>query len=243
MRLGSIKLLRFRGITLEMHPSFYLLPIIVGVQGWADGGGHGVLQNWWAVALVYTCVVLHEFGHALTAIALGYPVRHIVLLPFGGMALLERQPRSPRAELLITMDGPMVNFAIVALCTLLLGGWPKDGLDAALPGSHLHSILKFLLTSNLMLGCFNLLPAFPMDGGRILRALLAFYFDYLRATRYAVIIGRFVAAAGILVALWLGAYMLVVLFVFILIVGHSEYQYLRRVEPPQSPPDVPPFLT
>jgi Zn-dependent protease len=185
-----------------------------------------------AVALVYTCVVLHEFGHALTARKLGIPVQHIVLLPFGGMALLGRLPRSPRAELLIVAAGPAVNFAIAGLALVLLGGWPTDLGGDVLPTFHGHDVLEFLLLANLVLGCFNLLPAFPMDGGRILRALLAIKLDYLRATRWALYIGRGVAVAGIVVALIYGAYLLAGLFTFILWIGKREYDLLIREETP-----------
>jgi Zn-dependent protease len=233
-----MKLFRFRGITLELHPTFYLLPLVVGAQGWVDEPHHpwrGLAQSLGAVALVYTCVVLHEFGHALTARRLGVPVQHIVLLPFGGMALLGRLPRSPREELLIVAAGPAVNFVIAGVALALLGGWPADLSDDTLPTTHLRDILEFLLISNLVLGCFNLLPAFPMDGGRILRALLAFKLDYLRATRWALNIGRCVAVAGIVVALLYHAYLLAALFFFILWIGRREYQFLLWEEAQTGP--------
>jgi Zn-dependent protease len=230
-----MKLFRFRGITLELHPTFYLLPLIVGAQGWMDEPDHpwrGLAQNLGAVALVYTCVVLHEFGHALTARRLGIPVQHIVLLPFGGMAMLGRMPRNSWAELLIVAAGPAVNFVIVGLCLALLGGWPADLGGDVMPTLHWHDILEFLLVANLVLGCFNLLPAFPMDGGRILRALLAFKLDYLRATRWALNIGRGVALVGIAVALLIKTYLLAALFIFILWVGKREYEQLNFEETP-----------
>jgi len=228
-----MKLFRFRGIALDLHPTFYLLPLVVGAQGWADNPddpGRGLAQSLGAVALVYTCVVLHEFGHALTARWLGVPVQHIVLLPFGGMALLGRLPRNSWAELLIVAAGPAVNFAIVGICLLLLGRWPVVGEEDLLPTFQLYDILVFLLLSNLVLGCFNLLPAFPMDGGRILRALLAFKLDYLRATRWALNIGRGVAGLGIVFALWTHSFLLAGLFVFILWIGKREYEFLVMEE-------------
>jgi Zn-dependent protease len=223
-----MKLLRFRGITLELHPTFYLLPLLVGWEGWSDGRWPGLAENLWAIALIYTCLVLHEFGHALTAQRLGLPVKHIVLLPIGGMALLQRMPRNPRTEMLITAAGPAVNFAIAGICLVLLRGWPPRLLQADHPTFHLLGVLRFLLLVNLGLGCFNLLPAYPMDGGRVLRALLAFRLDYLDATRWAVTIGYFVAGSGIVLALLYGLPTLVVLFVFILYIGNWEYRQLRR---------------
>lgn len=230
MPFGSMKLFRVGGISLELHPTFYLLPVIIAGQGWMDDGLRGVREGLLALALVYTCVVLHEFGHALTARKLGIPVRHIVLLPFGGMALLERLPRNPVKELLIIVAGPAVNFAIAGGCVIALGGWPTDMPDYIENSLSPSYPLYFLLVSNLSLGFFNLLPAFPMDGGRIVRALLAFKLDYLSATRYTVIIGRFVAVAGIALALLNGSFMLAALFVFILVIGTSEYRYVQREE-------------
>ena len=225
-----MKLLRFRGITLELHPTFYLLPLYVAWEGWRDGHWPGVAENLWAVALVYTCLVLHEFGHALTAQRLGLPVKHIVLLPIGGMALLQNMPRKPRTELLITAAGPAVNFAIAGISLVLLGGWPAGMEDVDHPTFHIVGVLKFLLLANLWLGCFNLLPAYPMDGGRVLRALLVYKLDYLDATRWAVIIGYFVAGSGIVIGLLYGLPMLVLLFLFILYIGNWEYRHLRREE-------------
>ena len=225
-----MKLLRFRGITLELHPTFYLLPLLIGWEGWHDGRWPGLAENLWAIALIYTCLVLHEFGHALTAQRLGLPVKHIVLLPIGGMALLQRMPRQPRTELLITAAGPAVNFAIAGICLVLLQGWPPHLLRADHPTFHLHGVLRFLLLANVCLGCFNLLPAYPMDGGRILRALLANRLNYLDATRWAVNIGYFVAGSGIVLGLLSGSLSLVALFLFILYAGNWEYRQLRREE-------------
>ena len=101
-----------------------------------------------------------------------------------------------------------------------------------MPTLRWHDILEFLLVANLVLGCFNLLPAFPMDGGRILRALLAFKLDYLRATRWALNIGRGVALVGIAVALLIKTYLLAALFIFILWVGKREYEQLNFEETP-----------
>ena len=233
-----MKLFRFRGITVELHPAFYLLPLIVGAQGWVGEPHHhwrGLAEALGGIALVYSCVVLHEFGHALTAQKLGIQVQHIVLLPFGGMALLGRMPRSPRAELLITAAGPAVNFVIAGLAFTLLGGWPADLADDSLPTTRWHDFLELLMLINLYLGCFNLLPAFPMDGGRVLRALLAYKLDYLRATRWALNIGRGVAVVGIVYSLWTGSYMLAGLFIFILWVGKREYEYLLMEEAQRWP--------
>jgi Zn-dependent protease len=227
-----MKLFRFRGITVEMHPTFYLLPLYVGVASWIDGGARSAVLNLLILALVYTCVVLHEFGHALTAIKLGVPVRYIVLLPIGGMALLSRMPRNPLAELLIVAAGPAVNFVIAGVSLLLLGGHVGDLSNFDLSVYTWPDTLRTLFVVNLSLGCFNLLPAFPMDGGRLLRALLALGGDYMKATRRAVIVGRVVAVIGIVYAVFTGQFVLIFLFTFILLMGGWEYKQLQREQIP-----------
>ncbi len=241
-----MKLFRCSGITLELHPTFFLLPLLVAVQGWADDDEYhlrGMGIYLFAFVLVYTCLVLHEFGHALTARRLGIPVRRIVLLPIGGMALMERIPRDPRAELLITAAGPLVNFVIAGICFVLVGGWPANANEEAVPTLHWFAIGNYLLVANVFLGCFNLLPVFPMDGGRVLRALLAFKLDYLRATRWALYVARVIAIVAIVAALWYGLFLLAALFLFILYVGKREYLQLLMDEAqvwPES--EIPPLL-
>jgi Zn-dependent protease len=221
-------LFRAFGITVGVHPTFFLLPVVLAFNTFGEYGWLGVRDVWWALLLVYTCVVLHEFGHALVARRLGVPVSHIIILPVGGVALLGRIPQYPRAELLIVAAGPLVNFVIAAVCFILLGHWPHD-IDDLNPASlRWHDLLGFLLIANLVLGCFNLLPAFPMDGGRLLRALLAYRYEYLRATWLAMIIGRICAGIGILYALYEGRYLLALLFTFILFLGNLEYLQLSR---------------
>jgi Zn-dependent protease len=230
MAFRSIPLFRVFGITLEVHPTFFLLPIVLALANYSDFGWRGIRDAWWALFLVYSCVVLHEFGHALVARRLGVPVSLIILLPVGGMALLGRIPRYPRAELLIVAAGPLVNFIIAAVCLTLLGHWP-DNIDELNPATlRWPDLLGFLAIANLALGCFNLLPAFPMDGGRLLRACLAYRYDYLRATYLAMMIGRVVAALGIIYAIFAGFYLLAILFGFILFLGDLEYNQLRREE-------------
>ena len=156
----------------------------------------------------FLCVTLHEFGHALTAQRFGVRVPHITLLPIGGVASLERMPDKPTQEFLIAIAGPLVNFAIAAivfpiiffsgnLTVMSLGnvGTILGGTEP--PG--VITVLLFLFYVNIALGIFNLLPAFPMDGGRVLRAILALGMSYVDATRIAVVVGRLMA---IIFALW-----------------------------------------
>ena len=185
MRL-SWKLGRVAGIDVYVHATFLLIFLVF--PGVFDGGPLSP-SNILLVFSVFGCVLLHEFGHALMARRFGIETRDITLYPIGGVARLERMPRAPGAELLIALAGPAVNFAIAAglLPLLLLGG---SELSSA---STMGLFLGMLLSVNLFLGLFNLVPAFPMDGGRVLRAMLSNWLGRLRATVIAARIGRVLA--------------------------------------------------
>jgi len=244
----SINLFRVFGIQLAVHWSFLLLLAYAAYLGWQDGGWAGAAASLLLIGLFFVCVILHELGHSLTARRFGVQVPRILLLPIGGMAEFDRIPRKPSEELLITVAGPAVNFAIAAVLFLAAGtpaGWP---LTADYPDS-LRGFLQLLMTWNLGMGLFNLVPIFPMDGGRIFRALLARRLPYLRATYLAAVVGK--ALSGTIV-LSLGVYVMIapllpakasppanvysllLLFTFIFIVGDAEYrQTLRREQEAQ----------
>jgi Zn-dependent protease len=224
----SINLFRVFGIQLAVHASFLLLLAYYGYEGWREGGLPGLV---WSVALIvlfFVCVILHELGHSLTARRYGVRVPRILLLPIGGMAEFDHVPRQPKAELLITIAGPAVNFVLAAI--LFAASWHGLAPDADAPVYSVASILEELWLWNLVMGVFNLLPVFPMDGGRILRALLAFKLPYLRATWWAAMASKILAPLLACVAFfYLHQVMLGVLFLFILFVGDAEYkQTLRR---------------
>jgi Zn-dependent protease len=224
----SMNLFPIRGIPLTVHFSFFLLLAYVGWTGWTEAGMTGV---GWSVATVtafFVCVVLHELGHSFMAQRYGIGVRRILLMPIGGMAEMDGIPRQPGRELLITLAGPAVNFVIAALL------WPVVGLLPEVIYYHSWQGLLFqVFLANLIMGTFNLVPVFPMDGGRILRALLATRLPYLKATAIAAMLGKVLSLAGILFMLawfesphWLGA----LLFLFIFMAGDAEYRAVRRRE-------------
>jgi Zn-dependent protease len=228
----SMNLFRVFGIRLELHFSFLLL---LGYAAW-DGWAHARTHPWLAAAvsagmvgLLFGCVVLHELGHSLTARRFGIGVPRILLLPIGGMAEFDRIPRDPRQELLITLAGPAVNFAwVLALGPFvpIAGFWSATELDVTLAGCG-----QLLFWVNLVMGVFNLLPVFPMDGGRILRALLAMRWPYLRATFWAATVGKVLAVAGMLIMALVWRHALgTILFGFILIAGDLEYRAVKRRE-------------
>ena len=186
---------RIAGIDIYLHGTFVLLLAWLGWVYWRQGGPVAALHGLTLILLLFACVTLHELGHALTARRFGITTRDIVLLPIGGVASMERMPDDPRQEILVALAGPAVNLLIAAalwLALTLSGGdyWADIGL---LRGN----LLQNLLILNLFLAVFNLLPAFPMDGGRVLRAGLSLWMDRPRATRAAATIGQ-------LLALWLG---------------------------------------
>lgn len=219
-----MNLLRVRGIQLAVHFSFFLLVAYSAWSGWREDRAEGVF--WYTLVLFscFGCVILHELGHCLTAMHFGIGVRRILLLPIGGMAEFDSIPREPRREILITLAGPAVNFVLAALLWVLLPPAPAEE-SASL------TLLDFghvLLLWNLLMGGFNLLPAFPMDGGRIFRALLALRFSYLKATFWAATVGKAVGLLGIGAAFYYDQPMLGVLFGFIILVGELEYRAVKR---------------
>ena len=228
----SINLFRIRGIQLAVHGSFFLLLAYVALQAWPEGHWFGLLLNVAMLLLFFVCVVLHELGHSFTAMHFGIGVRRILLMPIGGVAEFDAIPREPRRELLITLAGPAVNFAIAAILGMIVGlpeGWRPFGFYD-FPDT-LVGLAQLLLHWNIIMGLFNLLPVFPMDGGRILRALLATRLPYLQATFWAATIGKVLAvSAGLIAALVFHNYFLAFLFAFIFATGDAEYRAVRRRE-------------
>jgi Zn-dependent protease len=220
-----MNLFRVRGIQLAVHFSFFLLLAVNAFVGWADSGRSGLFWHTAALLAFFTCVVLHELGHSFTAMRYGIGVRRILLMPIGGMAEFDSIPRQPRRELLITIAGPAVNFVIAAILWLVLPSAIETGTDAVTLAEFGHLVLQW----NLLMGVFNLLPAFPMDGGRILRAALATRLSYVRATGWAVSVGKVFCILGFTLAAFYEP-MLMLLFGFIFFVGEMEYRAVKRRE-------------
>ncbi|MEW6741347.1 MAG: site-2 protease family protein [Planctomycetota bacterium] len=193
----SLRIGQLAGIDVKVHATFALLLLLLAYLGFERGWPTALLS----VALVlcvFTCVVLHELGHALMARRFGVRTRDITLYPIGGVARLERIPEEPYKELLIAIAGPAVNLAIAGLLGLVLFLFRPDGLDwqLTLEGTN---FLGLLLELNLLLMGFNVLPAFPMDGGRVLRALLSMKAGPVRATKVAGSVGKIMAVGFTLV--------------------------------------------
>jgi len=189
--------------------------------GW--GGTHGAAGFVFGVLLMaalFGCVTLHELGHSLAAQYFKIPVREIVLLPIGGVAMLGKLPEKPVQELIIAAAGPAVNVAIAG--GLALAGGPLlatlDGrglLEGSIPPPSPATFLFWLLAANITLVVFNMIPAFPLDGGRMLRAVLAMFTNYARATKIAATIGQAIAVALGVLGVFSGNFILAIIAVFI----------------------------
>jgi Zn-dependent protease len=186
----SWKLARIAGIDVYVHATFVVVVAWIALLYWNQSQSlDAVVEGVGFILVLFACVVLHEYGHALTARRYGIRTRDITLLPIGGVARLERMPEEPLQELWVALAGPAVNVAI----GLLLFGWLQgsgqwqsvDELGVARGG-----FVQRVMVANVLLAGFNLLPAFPMDGGRALRALLATRMEYTRATQRAAVIGQ-----------------------------------------------------
>ncbi len=234
----SITLFRIFGIDLKVHWSFVLI-LAWGAFIYSSGPSGPVIGALYGVVIIlflFVCVVLHELGHAVTAKYFKVNVPTITLLPIGGVAQLERMPDKPMQEFLIAVAGPLVNFVLAVLLLPVAAVAIGLGMSNGTVGGSFMSwiaqmqvpsfsgLIIYLTVTNVVLGIFNLLPAFPMDGGRILRALLALGLPYVRATRIAVYVGRFMA---ILFAIWGimggGIFMLLIAF-FVYVGGGSELE-------------------
>jgi Zn-dependent protease len=204
---SSLRLGKIAGIDLKVHMTFFLLLIWVAFSTLFSGGTTAtMLTELGFILALFLFVILHELGHALVARRFGYTTQDITLLPIGGVARMEELPENPKQELLVALAGPLVNLLLAGafLVGLLLSGFFTQPLTLSLLTENIW--MRFL-TVNLTLALFNLIPAFPMDGGRVLRALLASRMDRVKATETAAKVGKVIAVvmgiAGFFLNPWL----------------------------------------
>ena len=203
----SLKLLKIKGIDIKIHLTFFII-LIWAAYRWSVSSGegvHGALFGIVATLLLFVSVTLHELGHSFMALKYGVKVRDITLMPMGGLARMNEIPEDPVKELRIAIAGPLVNFAIATLL-IAVGALLNaralislEELQASLGSVSWGGLLAYLTSANLLLGLFNLIPAFPMDGGRVLRALLAMKMPHARATKIASQVGQ---VSALLMGLW-----------------------------------------
>jgi Zn-dependent protease len=200
---SSWRVATIAGIHINLHLSFALV-LVLGAWPWLVFGAKGALFGAAMSLAVFACIALHELGHSLVARAFGIPVTDITLTPIGGVAVLKDRPKTPTQELLIAIAGPAVNVVLAALFAGI--GLAIEGEQALLGAAQTlmreppraEHIWVLLVSANVGLAVFNMLPALPMDGGRVLRAALSYVFAPERATRLAAVVARGMAALFVL---------------------------------------------
>ena len=207
---------RIAGTEVKVHVTFFLLLAWIAYTAYLDAGTTAAVSDTLFFVCFFFCILLHEFGHIRMARRFGVRTPDVILLPIGGVARLERIPEEPRQELLIALAGPAVTLAIIlALAAVVLGSGQAMVLRDPLAGDV--PFVARLLLANLLVLVFNLIPAFPLDGGRVLRALLAQKLGLVRATRIAGVVGQLFAVGLGMVGVMLHAplTMLVAFFIFL----------------------------
>jgi Zn-dependent protease/CBS domain-containing protein len=225
----SLNIGRIAGTVVRIHITFLLFLAWIFAASYATSGAATAWSTVLFVVLLFACVLAHEFGHIFTARAFGVNTPYVTLLPIGGVAELERIPEKPSQEFLVAIAGPMVNVAI-AIGLILFAGADLTKVSAAAIDKADISLVDRLAMVNLFLVVFNLIPAFPMDGGRVLRAALAARVGYVRATEIAATIGQWVAfALGFLGLMYNPLLIFIAIFVYLAAASEAHMVALRAV--------------
>ncbi len=231
---GVLNLGGVAGIKIEVHWTFTLLLVwIVFLELQRGGNATSALLNVAFILVLFLCVVLHELGHALTARKFNIQTRKITLLPIGGVALLDKMPENPRQELLVALAGPAVNVVIAILLLLIIPfksylGLQTEEIEQLLSTINLQNFLFYILIANIMLVVFNIIPAFPMDGGRVLRALLSFKMSRVKATNIAANLGQVLAVVFFMLGMLFNPF-LVLIALFIFVGAYAEKRMVQQV--------------
>jgi Zn-dependent protease/CBS domain-containing protein len=222
----SFKVARVGGIEVRIHVTFFLLLAVFASFYGAQGGAYGTVKIVIFFLLIFLCVLLHELGHAFAAKAYGIRTVDITLLPIGGVARMERMPEKPAQELVVAIAGPLVNVVIAAALLFVLAVTGNLDFGEVLDPTRFNAMWALLYT-NVMMVVFNLIPAFPLDGGRVLRALLATKLSYERATQIAATVGQ---ALALLMGIWAfskGPASLALIAIFIYLGAESESSFVQ----------------
>ncbi len=217
---GSFTIFKVGGIRIQLHVTFLILLAWIGIGLWIGKGGETALRGLIFVSALFGCVLLHELGHAAAARMFGIRTPRITLLPFGGLAEIERIPKQPFQEIVIAVAGPLVNVLIAAGLWLSIGSWPD--WEAAARMEEPLPLHFQLLAVNVMLVLFNMIPAFPMDGGRVLRAFISIFRPWEEATQTAARVGQVLDVVSGLVALSAAQPFLLLIAVFIFFAAGAE---------------------
>ncbi len=230
---GVLKLGNVSGIKIEVHWTFTLLLVWVVFLDIQRGGTfQTTLFNMALILVLFACVILHELGHALTAKKFNIKTKKITLLPIGGVASLEKMPDKPGEELLVALAGPAVNVIIAVLLSLAIPlrsyfNFDNVVIDEMLFQPSLPNFLFYLFIANVMLVVFNMIPAFPMDGGRVLRALLSFKLGRVKATAIAATLGQAMALIFFVLGLLFNPFLVLIAF-FIFFGAYGENQMVKQ---------------
>jgi Zn-dependent protease len=228
----SFRITSISGIDIKIHATFFLILILGAVQ-WAghvpENPLYGALFGISLMLLLFTCVTLHELGHSLVAQHFGIPVREIVLTPLGGIAMITRNPDKPLHELIIAIAGPSVNVLIALLLFLITGATmqatlldARGSIGEILSRPSFEVMILWLFAANISLAVFNMIPAFPLDGGRVLRAFLAMFMSFSTATAVAATIGQFAAIGLGILGILNGNFILILIAVFVFFSAERE---------------------
>jgi len=225
----SLKIGRIFGIEFRIHFTFFLLLFFIFISGLAKEGLAKAALATLFICTIFACVLIHEIGHSLIGGRFGKQAKSITLLPIGGVAAMEEIPEKPGQEIAMSIIGPLINVAIAGLIYLALGHWSGVRTPDLYPESA-KSFFGSLIGVNIILAVFNLIPAFPMDGGRVLRGILALKMDYVQATSAAVFIGHGIAAFFIFFGIFFNWWLAIIgLFLYVGASGEKQHVMLRSV--------------
>ena len=224
----SIKLFDVAGTAVRIHMTFFLLLAWIGAIHWMRGGPEAAVGGVLFILILFLCVLLHEFGHVFAARRYGIRTPDVTLLPIGGVASLERMPEKPSQEIFVALAGPAVNLVIAVILIIALEA-RFDLTQMAQLEQAQTTLLGRVAAANVALFVFNLIPAFPMDGGRVLRALLAIPLGFTTATRVAATIGQGLAIVFGFLGLF-GNPLLILIAVFIFLAASGEAGYVQARE-------------
>ncbi|MDQ3864952.1 MAG: site-2 protease family protein, partial [Actinomycetota bacterium] len=231
---GSFKIGRAFGIDVRVHWSFFLILVFFGYLAFTRSGDFGdALVTVGIVVALFFCVLLHEFGHSVVAIRLGSEVQDITLLPIGGLARMKSLPERPIDEVKVAVAGPLVNVVLAPIffgLAVLFEGDLATPTDIFSGVGSLGQVFAALGTINVALVVFNMIPAFPMDGGRVLRGLLATRLGPVRATDISSTIGQGFAVLFILFGFFSNNFLLAIVGFFVFLGASGEAQLVRQRE-------------
>lgn len=223
----SVNIGRIFGIRFRIHITFFLLLLFVFVSVLNQRGFGPALTATLFICAVFVCVLIHEVGHSLIARRFGKEAKSITLLPIGGVAVMEEMPEKPAQEIAMSIIGPFINLVIAGVLYVLVGRWAGVDVPSSFPESS-RQFLAALIGVNIVLAIFNLIPAFPMDGGRVLRGILATRMDYVTATSVAVAVGQALAIFFIFFGIFFNWWLALIGLFLYLGAGSEKQQVILR---------------